>query len=110
MARSVVNTPSIYSLGYLAIMLLSTVFSLYYSFYYIDTLGLGVGMYALARGIYVFWDAAVQPGAGVGDPAGVLHRGAHPRHRSHADPVRRSGLLGHGDDLRRRVRGADGDL
>ncbi len=41
MARSVVNTPSIYSLGYLAIMLLSTVFSLYYSFYYIDTLGLG---------------------------------------------------------------------
>src|SRR6478609_2466893 len=64
MARSVVNTPSIYSLGYLAIMLLSTVFSLYYSFYYIDTLGLGVGMYALARGIYVFWDAAVQPAAG----------------------------------------------
>lgn len=64
MARSVVNTPSIYSLGYLAIMLLSTVFSLFYSFYYIDTLGLGVGMYALARGIYVFWDAAVQPAAG----------------------------------------------
>ncbi|MET0813503.1 MAG: MFS transporter [Microbacterium sp.] len=64
MARSAVNSPSAYGLGYLAIMLLSTAFSLYYSFYYIDTLGLGVGMYALARSIYVFWDAAVQPISG----------------------------------------------
>lgn len=64
MARSVVNTPSVYGLGYLAIMLLSTAFSLFYSFYYIDTLGLGVGMYALARTIYVVWDAAVQPISG----------------------------------------------
>jgi glycoside/pentoside/hexuronide:cation symporter, GPH family len=63
-ARSAVNSPSVYSLGYLAIMLLSTVFSLFYSFYYIDTLGLGVGMYALARSIYVVWDAAVQPLSG----------------------------------------------
>lgn len=64
MARSAVNTPSMYSLGYLAIMLLSTAFSLFYSFYYVDTLGLGVGMYALARSIYVVWDAAVQPLSG----------------------------------------------
>ena len=64
MSRSAVNTPSAYSLGYFAIMLLSTAFSLFYSFYYIDTLGLGVGMYALARTIYVVWDVAVQPAAG----------------------------------------------
>lgn len=62
--RSAVNAPSTYSLGYLAIMLLSTAFSLFYSFYYIDTLGLGLGMYALARSIYVVWDAAVQPVSG----------------------------------------------
>lgn len=60
-SRSPVNTPSVYSLGYFAIMLLSTAYSLFYSFYYIDTLGLGVGLYALARGIYVVWDVAVQP-------------------------------------------------
>ena len=64
MARSAVNSPSLYSLGYLAIMLLSTAFSLFYSFYYVDTLGLGVGMYALARSIYVVWDAGVQPLSG----------------------------------------------
>ena len=64
MARSAVNSPSAYGLGYLAIMLLSTAFSLFYSFYYIDTLGLGVGLYALARSIYVVWDAAVQPISG----------------------------------------------
>ena len=64
MARSAINSPSLYSLGYLAIMLLSTAFSLFYSFYYIDTLGLGVGMYTLARSIYVGWDVAVQPLSG----------------------------------------------
>jgi GPH family glycoside/pentoside/hexuronide:cation symporter len=63
-SRSAFNTPSVYSLGYFAIMLLSTAYSLFYSFYYIDTLGLGIGMYALARGIYVVWDVSVQPLAG----------------------------------------------
>ncbi|TXK19948.1 MFS transporter [Homoserinibacter sp. GY 40078] len=45
-------------------MLPSTAFSLFYSFYYIDTLGLPVAMYTLARSIYVVWDAAVQPLSG----------------------------------------------
>lgn len=53
-----------YGLGNLAIMLPSTAFSLFYSFYYIDTLGLPVALYTLARSIYVVWDAAVQPLSG----------------------------------------------
>ena len=45
-------------------MLPSTVFSTYFSFYYVDGLGLSIGLYALARTIYVFWDALAQPMAG----------------------------------------------
>jgi len=59
-----INAPFTYGLGNLAILLPSTAFSLFYSFYYIDTLGLAVGMYAIARSIYVIWDAAVQPISG----------------------------------------------
>lgn len=64
MASKAINSPLTYGLGNLAILLPSTAFSLFYSFYYIDTLGLAVGMYAIARSIYVVWDAAVQPISG----------------------------------------------
>lgn len=64
MATKAINSPLTYGLGNLAIMLPSTAFSLFYSFYYIDTLGLAVGLYAIARSIYVVWDAAVQPVSG----------------------------------------------
>lgn len=61
---SLKNSPWIYGLGYFAFMLPSTAFSMYFTFYYVDTLGLAVGFFALARVIYVVWDAVAQPLAG----------------------------------------------
>jgi len=58
------NSPWAYGLGYFAFMLPSTAFSMFYTFYYVDHLGLTVTLYAIARGIYVVWDAIAQPLAG----------------------------------------------
>lgn len=58
------NSPWIYGLGYFAFMLPSTAFSMYFTFYYVDHLGLTVTFFALARVIYVLWDAVAQPLAG----------------------------------------------
>lgn len=57
-------SPWAYGLGYFAFMLPSTAFSMFYTFYYVDHLGLTVTLYAIARVIYVLWDAIAQPLAG----------------------------------------------
>lgn len=53
-----------YAFGMLAMMIPSQAFSAFYSFYYVDTLGLGLGLATLARTIFMIWDAVNQPLAG----------------------------------------------
>ncbi|HEX7055952.1 MAG TPA: MFS transporter [Bacilli bacterium] len=55
------NSPLTYAFGMLAMMIPVQAFSSYYSFYYVDSLGLSVGLFTLARTIYLLWDAADQP-------------------------------------------------
>lgn len=45
-------------------MIPSHAFSTFYSYYYVDKLGLGIGLATLARTIYLIWDAVNQPMAG----------------------------------------------
>jgi glycoside/pentoside/hexuronide:cation symporter, GPH family len=59
-----VNSPWIYAFGMLAMMIPSHAFSTFYSYYYVDKLGLGIGLATLARTIYLIWDAVNQPMAG----------------------------------------------
>ncbi|GIP33174.1 MFS transporter [Paenibacillus sp. J2TS4] len=55
------NSPYTYALGMLAMMIPVQAFSSFYSYYYIDKLGLGVGLATLARTIYLIWDALNDP-------------------------------------------------
>ncbi|MFD0590110.1 MFS transporter [Paenibacillus sp. GCM10027627] len=65
MARSrAVNSPWMYAFGMLAMMIPSQAFSAFYSYYYVEKLGLGLGLAALARVIFMIWDAVNQPLAG----------------------------------------------
>ena len=50
-----------YAFGMLAMMIPSQAFSTFYSYYYVDKLGLGVGLATLARTIFMIWDAVNQP-------------------------------------------------
>lgn len=59
-----VNSPWMYAFGMLAIMIPSHAFSTFYSYYYVDKLGLGLGLATLARTIFMIWDAVNQPMAG----------------------------------------------
>lgn len=61
MTRKLLNSPLTYALGMLAMMIPVQAFSTYYSYYYIEKLGLGVGLATLARTIYLIWDAMNQP-------------------------------------------------
>lgn len=61
MRQRFVNTPIMYAFGMLAMMIPSQAFSTFYSYYYVDTLGLGLGLATLARTIYLIWDAVNQP-------------------------------------------------
>ncbi|WP_139074671.1 MFS transporter, partial [Paenibacillus elgii] len=45
----------------LAMMIPTQAFSSFYSYYYVEKLGLGVGLATLARTIYLIWDALNQP-------------------------------------------------
>ncbi|WP_054975254.1 MFS transporter [Paenibacillus sp. A3] len=45
----------------LAMMIPTQAFSAFYSYYYVEKLGLGVGLATLARTIYLIWDALGQP-------------------------------------------------
>jgi len=64
MRHKLVNSPMMYAFGMLAMMIPSQAFSSFYSYYYVDKLGLGVGLATLARTIFLIWDAVNQPLAG----------------------------------------------
>jgi len=55
------NSPAMYALGMLAMMIPSQAFSSFYSYFYVEKLGLGLGLATLARTIFLVWDAANQP-------------------------------------------------
>jgi len=55
------NTPMMYAFGMLAMMIPSQAFSTFYSYYYVDKLGLGLGLFTIARTIFLIWDAVNQP-------------------------------------------------
>jgi GPH family glycoside/pentoside/hexuronide:cation symporter len=55
------NSPVTYALGMFAMMVPSQAFGAYYSYYYVEKLGLALGLATLARTIYLIWDAANQP-------------------------------------------------
>jgi len=55
------NSPVTYAFGMLAMMIPVQAFSSFYSYYYVEKLGLGVGLATLARTIYLVWDAVDQP-------------------------------------------------
>lgn len=59
--KKYVNSPIAFALGMLAMMIPTQAFSSFYSYYYVEKLGLGVGLATLARTIYLIWDALNQP-------------------------------------------------
>jgi GPH family glycoside/pentoside/hexuronide:cation symporter len=61
MTKKLLNSPLTYALGMLAMMIPVQAFSAFYSYYYVEKLGLGVGLATLARTIYLIWDAVDQP-------------------------------------------------
>jgi GPH family glycoside/pentoside/hexuronide:cation symporter len=61
MSKNLLNSPLTYALGMLAMMIPVQAFSAFYSYYYVEKLGLGVGLATLARTIYLIWDAVDQP-------------------------------------------------
>ncbi|RKP51663.1 MFS transporter [Cohnella endophytica] len=61
MKRKYVNSPMMYALGMLAMMIPSQAFSTFYNYYYVDTLGLGIGLATVARTVFLIWDAVNQP-------------------------------------------------
>lgn len=58
------NTPAAYALGMFAMMVPSQAFLSYFNYYYVERLGLGLGLATIARTIYLFWDAVNNPMAG----------------------------------------------
>jgi len=61
MRQRLTNSPMMYAFGMLAMMIPSQAFSTFYSYYYVDKLGLGLGLFTIARTIFLIWDAANQP-------------------------------------------------
>ncbi|CAH0120170.1 MULTISPECIES: MFS transporter [unclassified Paenibacillus] len=59
--KRLTNSPFTFALGMLAMMIPVQAFSAFYSYYYVEKLGLGVGLATLARTIYLIWDAVDQP-------------------------------------------------
>jgi len=55
------NSPALFALGMLAMMIPSQAFSAFYSYYYVDKLGLGLGLATIARTVFLVWDAVNQP-------------------------------------------------
>ncbi len=63
-SRPFLNSPAAYALGMFAMMVPSQAFSAFYSYYYVEKLGLGIGLATIARTIYLIWDAVNNPMAG----------------------------------------------
>lgn len=61
MIKRLLNSPSMYALGMFAMMIPTQAFSAFYSYFYVEKLGLGVGLATLARTIYLIWDAVNNP-------------------------------------------------
>jgi GPH family glycoside/pentoside/hexuronide:cation symporter len=61
LARRFVNSPVAFALGMFAMMIPSQAFSSFYSYFYVEKLGLGIGLATVARTVYLIWDAANQP-------------------------------------------------
>ncbi|GMK41421.1 sugar transporter [Paenibacillus sp. CCS19] len=64
MRNRFLNTPAAYALGMFAMMVPSQAFLSYFNYYYVEKLGLGLGLATIARTIYLFWDAVNNPMAG----------------------------------------------
>ncbi|GAA3402442.1 MFS transporter [Paenibacillus hodogayensis] len=58
------NSPVMFALGMFAMMIPTQAFSSFYSYYYVEKLGLGIGLATLARTIFLIWDAVNNPMAG----------------------------------------------
>ncbi|KKO54892.1 MFS transporter [Paenibacillus sp. DMB20] len=61
MKRGWINSPYTFALGMFAMMVPSQAFSSFYSYFYVDKLGLGIGLATLARSIFLIWDAVNNP-------------------------------------------------
>lgn len=61
MKRSWINSPYTFALGMFAMMVPSQAFSSFYSYFYVEKLGLGIGLATLARTIFLIWDAVNNP-------------------------------------------------
>lgn len=59
-----INSPAAYALGMFAMMIPTQAFSSFYFYFYVDKLGLVVGLATIARTIFLVWDAVNQPIAG----------------------------------------------
>ncbi len=55
------NSPIVYGIGTMALMIMTQAFSGYYMFYYVDVLGLAVTLAAVVNVIYAIWDAVNDP-------------------------------------------------
>ncbi|ANE46544.1 MFS transporter [Paenibacillus swuensis] len=61
MGKRWVNSPAMYAMGMLAMMIPSSAFNAFYNYYYVEKLGLGIAMATAARMIFLIWDAVNQP-------------------------------------------------
>jgi len=61
MRTKLLNSPLAYAWGMLAMMIPVQAFSSFYSYYYVEKLGLGLALATVARTIYMVWDAVDQP-------------------------------------------------
>lgn len=56
-----INSPYAFALGMFAMMVPSQAFSSFYSYFYVEKLGLGIGLATLARTVFLIWDAVNNP-------------------------------------------------
>ncbi|MFD1956316.1 MFS transporter [Paenibacillus thailandensis] len=61
MKKNWINSPYTFSLGMFAMMVPSQAFSSFYSYYYVEKLGLGIALATAARTVFLIWDAVNQP-------------------------------------------------
>ncbi|MDF2718905.1 MAG: transporter [Paenibacillus sp.] len=61
MHKRLINSPVMFALGMFAMMVPAQAFTSFYSYYYVEKLGLGIGLATLARTIYLIWDAVNNP-------------------------------------------------